>query len=157
MEVDKQIRDSYRKKYEQKFNAVISSKIENGILKFSQEYAIKEETPYLCEEIYKTKALEILDLLKNTTLIKNIENGKLDPFTLAYMKPEILDPEKFKTLLDSREKEKKKNDNAGTNVFKCKKCKKSRSKVTQKQTRAADEAPTTFVECLECGHTFRID
>jgi len=157
MEVEKQIRDSYRKKYEQKFNTVIASKIENGILKFSQEYAIKEETPYLCEEIYKTKSAEILDLLKNASLIKNIETGKLDPFTLAYMKPEILDPEKFKKLLNSRKKEKEKNDNVGTNVFKCSKCKKSRSKVTQKQTRAADETPTTFVECLECGHTFKID
>ena len=157
MEVEKQIRDSYRKKYEQKFNTVIALKIENGIFKFTQEYVAKEETPYLSEEIYKTKSLEILDLLKNPTLVKNIEIGKLDPFTLAYMKPEILDPEKFKTLLNSRKKEKEKNDNVGTNVFKCSKCKKSRSKVTQKQTRAADEAPTTFVECLECGHTFRID
>jgi DNA-directed RNA polymerase subunit M/transcription elongation factor TFIIS len=157
MEVEKQIRDKYRKKLEQIVNTTNASKIENGIHQFTLEYATKEETPYLSEEIYKTKVLEILDLLKNSTLIKNIEDGKIDPSKIAYMKPEVLDPEKFKALLDSREKEKKKNDTAGTTVFKCSKCKKSRSKVTQKQTRAADEAPTTFVECLECGHTFRLD
>jgi DNA-directed RNA polymerase subunit M/transcription elongation factor TFIIS len=157
MEVEKQIRDNYRKKLEQKFNITIASKIENSIHQFTLEYATKEDTPYLCEEIYKTKVLEILDLLKNSAFIKNIEEGKLDPSKIAYMKPETLDPEKFKVLLNSREKEKNKNDTAGTTVFKCSKCKKSRSKVTQKQTRAADEAPTTIVECLECGHTFRID
>lgn len=157
MEVEKQIRDNYRKKLEQIVNTTIASKIENSIFKFTVEYATKEDTPYLCEEIYKTKVLEILDLLKNNTLVKNIENDKIDSSKIAYMKPETLDPEKFKSLLDSREKEKNKNNSAGTNVFKCSKCKKSRSKVTQKQTRAADEPPTTFVECLECGHTFRID
>jgi transcription elongation factor S-II len=157
MEVEKQIRDNYRKQLEKIVNTTIASKIENSIFKFTIEYATKEDTPFLCEEIYKTKVVEILDLLKNNTLVKNIQEGKLDPSKIAYMKPEILDPEKFKSLLDSREKEKKKNDTVGTTVFKCSKCKKSRSKVTQKQTRAADEAPTTFVECLECGHTFRID
>ena len=124
MEVEKQIRDNYRKQLEKIVNTTIASKIENGIFKFTQEYVAKEETPYLSEEIYKTKSLEILDLLKNPIFVKNIELGKLDPFTLAYMKPEILDPEKFKTLLDSRKKEKEKNDNAGTNVFKCSKCNK---------------------------------
>jgi DNA-directed RNA polymerase subunit M/transcription elongation factor TFIIS len=157
MEVEKQIRDNYRKKLEQLVKTAIASKIENSIFQFTIEYATKEDTLFLCEEIYKTKVVEILDLLKNNTLVKNIEDGKIDPSKIAYMKPEILDPEKFKALLDSREKEKKKNDTVGTTVFKCSKCKKSRSKVTQKQTRAADEAPTTFVECLECGHTFRID
>ena len=157
MEVEKQIRDNYRKKLEQIVNTTIASKIENSIFKFTVEYATKEDTPFLCEEIYKTKVLEILDLLKNNTLVKNIEDGKIDSSKIAYMKPETLDPEKFKSLLDSREKEKNKNNSAGTNVFKCSKCKKSRSKVTQKQTRAADEPPTTIIECLECGHTFRID
>ena len=157
MEVEKQIRDNYRKKLEQLVKTTIASKIENGIFKFTVEYATKEDTPYLCEEIYKTKVLEILDLLKNNTLVKNIEEEKIDPSKIAYMKPETLDPEKFKALLDSREKEKKKNETVGTTVFKCSKCKKSRSKVSQKQTRAADEPPTTIIECLECGYTFRID
>ena len=84
MEVEKQIRDNYRKQLEKIVNTTIASKIENGIFKFTQEYVAKEETPYLSEEIYKTKSLEILDLLKNASLIKNIETGKLDPFTLAY-------------------------------------------------------------------------
>jgi DNA-directed RNA polymerase subunit M/transcription elongation factor TFIIS len=157
MEVEKQIRDNYRKKLEQLVKTAVASKIENGIFKFTVEYATKEDTPYLCEEIYKTKVVEILDLLKNNTLVKNIEESKIDPSKIAYMKPETLDPEKFKALLDSREKDKKKNDTVGTTVFKCSKCKKSRSKVSQKQTRAADEPPTTIIECLECGHTFRID
>ena len=51
----------------------------------------------------------------------------------------------------------KKNNKVGSSAFTCTKCKKSKCSVSQKQTRAGDEPPTTFVSCLECGHTFKFN
>ena len=51
----------------------------------------------------------------------------------------------------------KKNNKTGSSRFTCAKCKKSKCEVTQKQTRAGDEPPTTFVTCLECGHMFKFN
>jgi transcription elongation factor S-II len=45
----------------------------------------------------------------------------------------------------------------GSTAFECKKCKKKNSEITQKQTRAGDEPPTTFITCLECGNSFKIN
>ena len=63
----------------------------------------------------------------------------------------------FQTLIDKLIEEYKKNNKAGSSAFTCVKCKKSRCEVSQKQTRAGDEPPTTFVTCLECGHTFKFN
>ena len=46
----------------------------------------------------------------------------------------------------------KKNNKVGSTAYTCSKCKKKNTLVTQKQTRAGDEPPTIFVECLECGN-----
>ena len=38
----------------------------------------------------------------------------------------------------------------------CPKCKNKKAYFWQVQTRAADEAETTFYKCTKCGHTWRI-
>ena len=50
----------------------------------------------------------------------------------------------------------KKNNKVGSNAFTCSKCKKSKCSVTQKQTRAGDEPPTTYITCLECGNVVKL-
>ena len=47
----------------------------------------------------------------------------------------------------------KKSNQATSSNYKCPKCKEKKVTVTQKQTRAADEPATTFIECKSCGHT----
>ena len=74
------------------------------------------------------------------------------------MKPEELNPDKYENIIKKREMEEyKKKNTSGTSVFVCSKCKKSNCQVSQKQTRAGDEPPTTFVTCLECGYTFKFN
>jgi transcription elongation factor S-II len=72
------------------------------------------------------------------------------------MKPEEINPEKYENFIKKREMEEhKKLNTVGSSVFTCSKCKKANCTVSQKQTRAGDEPPTTFVKCNECGHTFK--
>lgn len=126
--------------------------IENSILEFSKEFAELQGTPMFVEEIYKTKSVDIIYIVKNTDIIKRLDNLS----KIAYMSPEELNPEKYEDIIKKREMEEyKKNNKTGSNVFTCAKCKKSKCEVTQKQTRAGDEPPTTFVTCLECGHKFK--
>jgi DNA-directed RNA polymerase subunit M/transcription elongation factor TFIIS len=155
--------DSQRKAVVEKLNSIfkedISKKIENGIYNFCDEYANLNDTSYLLEYIYNTKSEEIIALLNNKEslhLLKSLQNKTIVPEKLAYMKPEELNPEKYEQIIKKRELEEfKKNNGASSDAFTCTKCKKSKCKIEQKQTRAGDEPPTTFVTCLECNHTFK--
>lgn len=159
MEIDAESRNDIIKQLNKILTKDISKLIENSIYEFSSEYAETNKTPYLIQSIYDNKSEEIICQLLNKDsdyLLKAIKSNKIDPSKIAYMKPEILNPDKYENIINKREMEEyKKNNTVGTSVFTCAKCKKSKCKVTQKQTRSGDEPPTIFVTCLECGHTFR--
>ena len=137
----------------------IAEKIELSIFNFSSEYAETNETPYLVQSIYDSKSEEIICQLNDIDsqyLINGLNNNSIKPSNVAYMKPEELNPEKYENFIKKREMEEhKKLNTVGSSVFTCSKCKKANCSVTQKQTRAGDEPPTTFVKCNECGHTFK--
>jgi transcription elongation factor S-II len=141
-----------------KKNVDIAKKIEEGIFVFSNEYATINDTPYLLQSIYDTKSDEIISILTNNSdyLLEALNNKTIIPEKLVYMKPEELNPEKYEQIIKKRELEEyKKNNGASSDAFTCTKCKKSKCKIEQKQTRAGDEPPTTFVTCLECNHVFK--
>ena len=130
----------------------LAIKAEKGIYEFSKEYSDENETPFLLESIYNTKLDEILDSMCN-----NKDNIKTEDtaYRLAFLTPEELNPDKYEKLLKKKEIiEYKKNDIKSSSAFKCSKCKKNRCEVSQKQVLAGDEPVTTFVKCLECGHSF---
>jgi DNA-directed RNA polymerase subunit M/transcription elongation factor TFIIS len=130
----------------------LAIKTEKGIYEFSKEYSDENETPYLLESIYNTKLDEILDSLCNN---KDSIKTKDAAYRLAFLTPEELNPDKYEKLLKKKEIiEYKKNDIKSSSAFKCSKCKKNRCEVSQKQVLAGDEPVTTFVKCLECGHSF---
>lgn len=130
----------------------LATKAEKGIYEFSEEYANDNDTPFLLESIYDTKLDEILDSL--TTNSDNVKTEE-EAYRLAYLTPEELNPDKYEKLLKKKEIiEYKKNDIKTSTAFKCVKCKKRKSEVSQKQTMSGDEPATTFVKCLECGHSF---
>lgn len=163
MEIDSDSRNEIIKKLTKIFEdkKQLIKDIENSIHKFSKDYAELNDTPFLIQSIYDSKSEEILSLLQNTDscyLITALNENKIDAKKIAFMKPEELNPEKYENIIKKREMEEyKKNNTSGTSAFTCSKCKKARCKVTQKQTRAGDEPPTTFVSCLECGHTFKFN
>jgi DNA-directed RNA polymerase subunit M/transcription elongation factor TFIIS len=161
MDIDSNTRKNIEKQLEKVVNDKIAKDIENSIYDYSIEYANTQDTPYLIQQIYDDKAQQILCQLFNQEsdyLIKALKDKKIDGTKIAFMKPEELDPEKYESIIKKREMEEyKKNNASGSSAFTCVKCKKARCQVSQKQTRAGDEPPTTFVTCLECKHTFKFN
>lgn len=156
--IDKIKREKILKDLSLKFNTEHAIDIEQSIYIFSQNYADDNGTPFLLENIYSSKADEILNLLNNKNLmfiIQAIKKGNINPKKIAFMKPAELNPNKFKDIIKKKEVEEMRlNDKGSTSTFKCKKCKKSKTSVVEKQVRSGDEPATLFITCLECGHVF---
>jgi hypothetical protein len=158
MNVDKELRTNFKSSFGKMITSEKINKIEESIFKFSIDYATVNETPYLIEQIYETKADEIKKLIKdeeNDYFLNAIKNNNIDCDQIAFMKPDELNPEKYDKINKKKSLEEyKKNNQTTSNVFECRKCKNKKCQVTQRQTRAADEPATTFVTCMECGYEF---
>ena len=159
MDIDKDTRTLIVKNLTKILDEKIAKDIEISIYNFSKEYAEMNDTAYLIESIYKDKSDNIMCLLKSTKssyLLRALKENKIDALKIASLKPEEIDPEKYENIIKKRELEDyKKNNVSGSSSFTCAKCGKAKCDIKQKQTRAGDEPPTTFVKCLECGHTFK--
>lgn len=156
MDLDNQIRITAKASFKKLLSENIIKDIEESIYNFSIDYANVNETPYLLEQIYETKVDEILKLVKdNAEFVKKIKSNTLDLKQIAFLKPDELNPDKYDKINKKKELEEyKKNNQATSNVFECRKCKTKKCQVTQLQTRAADEPATTIVTCMECGYQF---
>jgi transcription elongation factor S-II len=156
MSVAKDLRDNIIKKITAKLDSKIANEIEKGINNWTNKYVEENQVTFLADSIYQSKADEIINNLEekhNKTLIKMIKSGQIEPATIAELKPEELNPDKFEKIIKKKEIEEiRKKNKTTSDVFKCPKCKARKSEVTEKQTRAGDEPMTTFVTCLECGH-----
>lgn len=112
--------------------------------------------------IYDDKLSEILlnineqSYLKNKTLLKSIEDKSIEPDLVAFLSPEQMHPEKWADIM----KQKKFIEDAISNIatsdlYTCRRCGEKKSKITELQTRSADEPQTIFITCLACGNAFR--
>tara|TARA_E500000178_G_scaffold355960_1_gene430790 strand:- start:260 stop:727 length:468 start_codon:yes stop_codon:yes gene_type:complete len=140
------------------FDKKISEKIEGGILGFAESYSESQGTPFLLDSIYQEKFNEILCLLEsNKNLVNLIKEGQIKPEEIAFKKAHELNPDKYEKINKKKEfEEKNKKDKPTTDLFQCPKCKKRRCTVSEKQTRRGDEPATSFIDCLECGHSWRV-
>jgi transcription elongation factor S-II len=159
-----------KKKREEIFNTFnkfygpdISKDIEESIYNFSLDYAENNNTPFLLENIYLSKSDELKCLLNGANLqkvIKAIKDKKIDPKKIASMRQTelniLLSNKQYIDIIKKRELNMMISEKKGSNAFECKKCKKRKCSITEKQTRAADEPATQFITCLECGHVFTI-
>ena len=103
--IDKIKREKILKDLSLKFNTEHARDIEQSIYIFSQNYADDNGTPFLLENIYSSKADEILNLLNNKNLmfiIQAIKKGNIDPKKIAFMKPAELNPDKFKDIIKKK-------------------------------------------------------
>lgn len=159
MDIEKEIRNNTIKT----LSSLIGNKavdVESSIYRFTLDYVETNEVQsYLVQSIYDTKLNEIICQLKSENgklLINDIKKNKIDSKNIAFMKPEELNPLEYERILKKKQLEEyKKNNAVGSTAFQCAKCKKSNCKIEHKQTRSADEPPTTFVTCLECGNVFK--
>lgn len=156
--INKTKRNDIYLKLIKKFDKNIAKDIEESIYIFSKKYADDHETPFLIENIYDTKAEELLCSFDNDNLmfiIKQIKNKNINPKNIAFIKQSDLNPKKFSEITNKKEIDRMRNENKSTtNAFECNKCKKNKCSVIEKQVRSADEPATLFITCLECGNVF---
>lgn len=113
------------------------------------------------QALYEAKARSAIvnaDPAHNAELRARIDHNEFEPRMLAFLRPELLLPAKWRDIED---RESKRNDliAAGgvvrwSDTYRCSKCKKNECKVFELQTRSADEATTIFVHC-RCGHRWK--
>ena len=149
-------RENNIKKISEIIDAKIARLLEESVHSFAVSYTKETGMPFLLDSIYNDKFLEIYNLLVNKKshyLIHALEEGKLDPNKIAFMRPDELNPDKYEAILKKKEIEDDKKKNQPTSSsYKCPKCKERKVSITQKQTRAADEPATLYIECKSCGH-----
>jgi transcription elongation factor S-II len=163
MEIDSDCRKNVVKILSKVISEKAAKKVEESIFNFIRDYTETDTPAFLIQSIYETKSNDLINEITNKDsdfLLKAIksDNIKGGIGNIAFLKPEELNPDKYENIIKKKEMEEyKKNNKVGSSVFTCSKCKKSKCLVSQKQTRAGDEPPTTFVECLECGHVFKFN
>jgi DNA-directed RNA polymerase subunit M/transcription elongation factor TFIIS len=142
----------------------IAIKIELSIFEYALIYCSNNKfEPNYVKPIYQDKLNEILlnldenkKEIENKTFKTNILSGIIDPSNVAFLSPSQIHPEKWNTILKKKEyMEQREKNIVYSDAYKCFKCGESKCKITQAQTRSADEPMTTFVVCVVCHNTFK--
>ena len=156
--INKKIRDNIYNNLNKLFGTTIAKKIEDSIYRFSEEYAMNNNSDYLTEMIYESKADELLCIINKNLkfIIFNIKNNKIDPNNIAFLKSTELNVDKYAELIKKKEIDMMLEEPIASSAFECEKCKKSKCNIIEKQVLAADEPATQFITCLECGHVVMV-
>lgn len=140
----------------------LSKKIENENMKINIEKSIYNYCLKKCTEkdiekswensifihIYKQIFVSIM-LSLSDEIIEKIKNKEILSRNLAFLKPEEINPEKWKPVefVD---------DNVEDGIFQCRKCKSRKTTYYSLQTRSADEPMTNFITCIECNNRWKM-
>jgi len=116
-------------------------------------------------EIYKAISrrtlvnLQPTQYVNNPRLLERLKDGEFPAHQIPFMTSRELFPEHWQTLADELLKRETTmldgNPEEGSDMFKCNKCGKARTKYWEMQTRSADEPMTIFIRCLNCGKEWR--
>lgn len=138
--------------------------IEMSIFEYALNYCSNNKFDNnFIKPIYDDKLNEILVNLnplkkgiENKTFLKSILENKIKPCNVAFLSPSQIHPEKWNYIIKKKEYvELKENNIDYSDAYKCTKCGESKCKISQYQTRAADEPMTTFVLCIVCHYVFK--
>jgi transcription elongation factor S-II len=144
-------------------NINIAYKIETSVFEFSLIYCLNNNlSNNFLKSVYDDKINNIIEnlninsKLNNKTLLDYILNDKINPSYIAFLSPSQLDPEKWTFLIKKKEyREWRENNISYSDTYKCGRCGERKCKVSQYQTRGADEPMTVFVTCLICYNSFK--
>jgi transcription elongation factor S-II len=103
-----------------------------------------------------------LDLQVVPQLVRRLQTKQLDAKQLAWYEPDVLWPDgPYSRMMLARrardlqmEKSKTKEEDY-SGLFKCGKCKSTKTTYYQMQTRSADEPMTSFITCVNCGNKWK--
>jgi transcription elongation factor S-II len=145
--------------------------LEIGIYNNCIDYAIDNKIPLRWESemfksLYLAKARSVYinlnpkSIIQNKRLLKRLKAKEFMPHELAEMKYENLYPEIWKEIIDKELLRTKAayepTATAMTDRYTCGKCKKNKCSYYELQTRSADEPMTMFINCLHCGHRWKM-
>ena len=140
--------------------------IYNAALKEAEKKGVRRhwENPDFAE-LYKVAArrcvgnLDPTAYVGNGRLIERVREGEFPAHQIPFMSPRELFPESWQPLADEQLKRETSllegNQEEGSDMFKCKRCGKSKTRYWEMQTRSADEPMTIFIRCLNCGKEWR--
>lgn len=139
------------------FNAALTEAGEKGVRRHW-------ENPDFVE-IYKLVArrtvanLDPTAYVGNTRLLARLREGEFKPHEVPFMKAGQLFPEHWQAMAMEQLKREtaalEGSKEEGCDMFKCRRCGKSRTRYFEMQTRSADEPMTIFIRCLNCGKEWR--
>jgi len=164
--------DENRQKAVNKFleiipNANICLAIEKSVFQFTEDKADVESInknwdnkQYL--RIYVNKCISLysnlncISYIGNIQLVEMINSNNFDLSKIAYLSPQELFPEHWKSLIEKKTANDEflylKKPGAVTDQWVCSKCKVAKCTYYQLQIRSSDEPMTTFVTCVNCRH-----
>lgn len=145
----------------------IESCIYQNCVKLSEKYRIDpkwDNSRFVKLYLERSKSI-ILNLdpesyIKNYYLLPKVISGEISPEELLELKPQRLNPERWKTTIDKLLHEAQiassnQSEQGASDLFKCGKCKQSKCTYFQLQTRSSDEPMTTFITCIVCGNHWK--
>jgi DNA-directed RNA polymerase subunit M/transcription elongation factor TFIIS len=149
-----------------------SSRIEESVYKYTEDYLNNHIGDNFTwsnkhfKRVYMNKCRSLYDnldkdsYLQNKDFIGRVINNEINLDNVASMLPKDIFPSHWKLLLDKKNAtdeylytEKK---IATTDQFKCGVCKKNECTHYSLQTRSADEPSTIFIDCINCGNSWKI-
>jgi DNA-directed RNA polymerase subunit M/transcription elongation factor TFIIS len=145
-------------------NYDIACDIEKGILEYTL-IVVSNRCPDILSfvnNIYRSKLIDIYNNLdtnnsniNNKTLNNSVSTKMIDPYYLAFMKPQQLHHINWEHELEKKRVIEEANDvQFVTDIYKCYKCGDKKCTTVQLQTRSGDEPMTIFVTCITCHNTF---
>lgn len=118
--------------------------------------------------MYDAKARSVIanvdpgEYVANDYLLERVRRGEIKPHEVATSPAFSIFPERWKDVLaasSERDKYIARPVPAGacvTDQFKCGRCKQRECSYMEMQTRSCDEPASIFIQCLSCGHRWRV-
>ena len=144
---------------------------EVGVFNWSLERADERRVPRSwCnarfQSLYCAKARSVaanLDrsgYVKNERLAERLAEGEFLPHEVASMQPENVFPERWRDVVEMQFRRDEYISNARqtamTDQFKCGRCNKRECSYMELQMRSCDEPASLFIQCICCGHNWRV-
>ena len=96
----------------------------------------------------------------NPRLIKRLKEGEYAPHAIASMPPDQVFPEQWADVVRAKMQREEylltAKPAAMTDQFLCGRCKKRECTFTEMQMRSCDEPASLFIQCITCGHRWRL-